>query len=292
MATAYKYMGVRPKKVESFTGVGFGNRAALKLPSGETYDFLIIETNLQSASINIRCILGGKTFYDAPATVFDMIDDYKDVIDYAGFVPAGKNYIIVPFADLSLRYKDGQQQTSLVTMYGEEFLLEVDIAAKGAGDPDNVELVCHPLVNTPQAQRVFLPRLEKHTITAPAAGENQFSSIPSVQGRSIRRIHFHSNAITEIAIRRDGDESYRTQTAVEKYRGARNGRTWVDGWWHLDFLQRGYIANELFPTVRASELLFSLYTNKVEGNVDAYIEYLDVERPDILQAAAQQAAAS
>ncbi|MGI9947190.1 major capsid protein P2 [Vibrio hyugaensis] len=283
-----KYLGVRPKKIQAFTGVGYNGRAVVKVPTGETYDFFMLRTNLKPESLNIKCRLNGKDFYDAPATLFNSIDAYKNVLDYSGLVPDGESIIIIPFADLSMKLKDGQQQTSLVTMAGEELILEVDIAAKGTGDPATPTLSVHPVANTPQAVRIFLPRIEKHTIPAPAAGENQFSSIPSVMGRNIRRIHFKTDAITELEIKRDGDEAYATDTVLERYRAARNGRVWQDGFFHLDFLMRGYIRNELFPTERQQELLFSLHTSKVVNSIESFIEYLDIERQDLLvQAVAQ-----
>ena len=282
------YNGVKPRKVQAFTGVGYNGRAVVRLPEGETYDYITLETNLKPERLNIKCRLNGKDFYDAPATVFQTIDSYKGN-DTGDQVPDGKNYIVIPFADLSMSLKDGQQQTALVTMMGEEFILEVDIGAKVTGDPTTPTLIAHPVVNTPQPVRIFLPRLEKHTVPAPANGENQFSSIPSVMNRSIRRIHFATDKIDQITIKRDNVEAYDTMMELERYRAKRHERVWQTGYFHLDFLMRGYIRNELFPTERQQELLFSVHTTAVVGAIDAYIEYLDIERPDLLQQAVQAA---
>ncbi|HFQ5356780.1 TPA: major capsid protein P2 [Vibrio vulnificus] len=277
----YKYRGVRPITVTSFDGVRYQGKASLSLPCGDTYDYLFLRSNLPAARLSFKARLNGKVFYEAPMTVFDMLDAYKELNQQQNTAQNGYVYVI-PFADLSMRLKDGQNLTGLVTQVGESFDIEVTIAAKASGDPETPQLSAHPLLGLPRAQRIFLPRLEVANIPTPATGTNQFSSLPNVPNRTVRRMHFATDKIDRIDIKRDDDEAYSTDCFLEKFRAKRNKRTWQNGWTHLDFIMRGYIQNEMFPTVRDKQLIFTLNTTAATGSIDVYIEYLDCEKPELL----------
>ncbi|EGQ7984212.1 hypothetical protein HJA60_004292 [Vibrio vulnificus] len=278
---SYKYRGVRPVSVTSFDGVRYQGKASLSLPCGDTYDYIFLRSNLAAESLTFKARLNGKVFYEAPMRIFNMLDAYKELDQTQDTDKNGYVYVI-PFADLSMRLKDGQNLTGLVTQIGESLDIEVSIAAKGKGDPETPQLSAHPLIGLPQAQRIFLPRLEVANIPTPAVGSNQFSSLPNVPNRTVRRMHFDTPHIERIDIKRDDDEAYSTDCFLERFRAKRNKRSWQTGWTHLDFVMRGYIQNEMFPTVRDKQLIFTLNTTAATGSIDVYIEYLDCEKPELI----------
>ncbi|OCH17860.1 major capsid protein P2 [Aliivibrio logei] len=277
----YKYSGVRPISVTSFDGVRFNGKASLSLPCGDTYDYIFLSSNVPAERLSVKIRLNGKVFYDAPMRIFDMLDKYKGLAQELETEKVGYVYVI-PFADLSMRLKDGQNLTGLVTQIGESLDLEVSIAKREEGDPESAYLSAHPLIGLPRAQRIYLPRLEVANIPTPSNGTNQFSSLPNVPNRTVRRMHFENGHIRRIDIKRDDDEAYNTDCFLERFRATRNGKQWQDGWTHLDFVQRGYIQLEMFPTVREKQLIFTLEVTRTTGTIDVYIEYLDCEKPELL----------
>lgn len=277
----YKYSGVRPTTVTSFDGVKFNGKASLSLPCGDTYDYIFLRSNLSAERLSVKLRLNGKVFYEAPMRIFNMLDSYKNLTQSVDVENDGYVYVI-PFADLSMRLKDGQNLTGLVTQVGESLDLEVSISGKKTDDPEYPTLSAHPLIGLPRAQRIYLPRLEVANIPTPSVGTNQFSSLPNVPNRTVRRMHFDTDAISRIDIKRDDDEAYNTDCFLERFRAQRNGKKWQDGWTHLDFIQRGYVQLEMFPTVREKQLIFTLETTKATGTIDVYMEYLDCEKPELL----------
>ncbi len=278
---SFKYRGIRPVEVTSFDGVRYQGKASLSLPCGDTYDYIFLRSNMPADRLSFLARLNGKVFYEAPMRIFNMLDAYKE-LDQAQDTDENGYVYVIPFADLSMRLKDGQNMTGLVTQIGESLTIEVSIGTKQAGDPETPQLSAHPLLGLPKAQRIFLPRLELANIPTPAKGTNQFSSLPNVPNRTVRRMHFDTPHIARIDIKRDDDEAYATDCFLEKFRAKRNKRSWQDGWTHLDFVMRGYIQNEMFPTVRDKQLIFTLETTEITGSIDVYIEYLDCEKPELL----------
>ncbi|GAB6261826.1 major capsid protein P2 [Photobacterium sp. R1] len=275
----YKYQGVKKLKLSSFSGVTYNGRSTLTVPTGQTFDAFMFNTNLPLERLEITFRLNSNAFISGiPATFFQTLEQYKQMDVPAALAPQGEQVFIVSFADLSLKLKDGQQLTSLVTMLGESLQIQVDIGAKQDGDPEMPTLEVIAEVNTPQAVRMYLPRIERLQIDMPAQGTNTFNTLPNDMKRSIRRMHFMTDAIEELEIKRDDNVAYETTAWRECYMANRNDLMWQQGMFHLDFLMRGFIRNEMFPTARAKELLFTFKTSKPAGSVTVITEYLDVER--------------
>ncbi|WP_240435595.1 major capsid protein P2, partial [Photobacterium salinisoli] len=167
----YKYEGVKQLKLSSFSGVTYNGRSTLTIPTGQTFDSFMFNTNLPLERLEITFRLNSNAFISGiPATFFRTLEQYKQLDVPAALAPQGEQVFIVSFADLSLKLKDGQQLTSLVTMLGESLQIQVDIAAKQDGDPDSPTLEVIAETNKPQAVRMYLPRLERLQIDMPAQG--------------------------------------------------------------------------------------------------------------------------
>ncbi len=277
---AYKYTGIKIQRLNSFPAVSYGGRSVLKIPTGDTFDALIVSTNMPLERLETTIRLNNSAIYpNISATFFKMLHKYKMLAPPSALEKAGENTFVIPFTDLSMNTRQGMEQTALVTMIGETLELQVDVAQQESGDPDVPTISAVALMNTRSTNvRAFVPRLERMNIELHNQGLNQYTNLVNDPKRGIRRMHFATSDIERIEIRRDGVESYEMIDWVERYLAAEVAKDWQDGFTHLDFLMRGFILNETFPTVRAKELLFDITTSKALGAVEVYVEYLDIER--------------
>ncbi len=279
----YQYGGIRMKRLNSFPAIGYGGRSVNKIASGDVFDAFVVSTNMPLERLNMTVRLNTSAIYDnIPATFFKMLHEYKMLAPPAELQKDGENVFVIPFTDLAMNLRTGQEQTALVAMIGDSLEVQVDVNGKESDDPEIPTLNMVALTNMNPAGKVrqFLPRIERLNIELNAQGLNQYTGmgIPSDPKRAIRRIHFHTPEIDALDIRRDGVEAYELERWVERYLAAEVAKDWQAGWTHLDFTMRGFIMGEMFPTMRAKELLFNITTAKAVGSVEVFIEYLDVER--------------
>lgn len=278
---SYRYSGIRVKRLNSFPAIGYGGRSTLKIAGGETFDALVVSSNMPLERLNMTVRLNNSPIYNnIPATFFKMLHEYKMLAPPASLQKAGENVFVIPFTDLSMKLRDGQERTSLVAMIGDQLELQVDIDGQEEDDPEVPSMAAVALTNLNLDGRIrqFLPRIERMNIELNAKGLNQYTGLVSDPKRAIRRMHFHTDKISNIEIRRDGVEAYELIRWTERYLAAECLRDWQNGWTHLDFVMRGYIVGEMFPTVRARELLFDITTTEAVGTVEVFMEYLDIER--------------
>ncbi|SHO59135.1 major capsid protein P2 [Vibrio quintilis] len=261
-------------KLNSFTGVGWGEKASLTIPTGPVYEEIFLETNLKPEQIHrVTITLNGDEIIVLDGQLMKALEAYKGM-------PASDFYHI-PLADISAKTKNGMKYTALVTEPGDNIILDIDIASKTDADPATVYLKGHATVSPAQGVRVLVPQIKRQTMQATAT-ENEFLDLVSGPLLLVRRMHFLSEEVNALEIYRDYVKVYDTTRPVDTMRAKRNKRFWQSGMYHFDPIMRGYFIDELFKTAHLNELKFTVKTNKPVGAIPIVVESVKIVRPDLL----------
>lgn len=269
-------INARIKKMTSMSGITFGGVASLIIPTGLTYESLLIKTNLTAKQLKeIKITLNQEAIYNPTGEDLIFLQTYKGEL-----VEAGK--FVVPFSDISLREAGGVINSAFVTERNDSILLEISIgpAAQGQAVP---EIEIWAVVSDAQSARVFLPRLTYQSMQAGAIGENDFDNLVSAPWRFIRRMHFKSDAVSELEIKRDYVEEFKAPRDVNDYELRRNERAPSDAVFTFDPIARGFVAGYAFPTAHVNELKFRVTCLKGVPNIPILIESTEVVRPEIFK---------
>ncbi|HDY8229143.1 major capsid protein P2 [Vibrio vulnificus] len=264
----------RIKKMTSMSGLTFNGVASLIIPTGLTYESLLIKTNLSPAQLKqVKLTLNDEAIYTPTGEDLRMIQEYKGE-------PIVDGIFVVPFSDTKHREQGGITNSALVTERNDSILLEITIGAAASGQTVPV-IEIHAVVSDVTGPRLFLPRLTYQSMQAGAVGENDFDNLVSAQWRFIRRMFFKSDAVTELEIKRDYVEEFKAPDYVNNYEQRRNERSPIDGVYTFDPVQRGFLMGYAFPTVHANELKFRVTCSKGVSNIPILIESTEVVRPDL-----------
>lgn len=262
-------------KLNSFTGVGYGEKATLTIPTGPVYEEIFLETNLSPAQIKrVSITLNGDEIIVLDGALMKALEAYKGM-------PAIDGFYHIPLADITAKTKNGMRYTALVTEAGDNIILEVEIGAAG-DNASNVTLKGHATVSPKQGVRIIVPQIKKQTMQATST-ENEFLDLVSGPLIWVRRMHFLSGDVNALEIHRDYIKVYDTIRAVEVMRAKRNKRYWQAGMYHFDPIMRGYFIDELFQTAHENELKFTVKTDKSVGSIPIVVESVKVVRPDLLK---------
>lgn len=269
-------INARLKKMTSMSGITFNGVASLIVPTGLTYESILIKTNLTAAQLKeVKLTLNQEAIYNPTGTDLVFLQSYKGEPVVAG------NFVI-PFSDISLREAGGVINSALVTERNDSILLEISIGAAVDGQTaPQIELWA--VVSDAISARVFLPRLTYQSMQAGATGENDFDNLINAPWRFVRRMHFQSDAVTELEIKRDYVEEFKAPLDVNNYELRRNERAPVDGVYTFDPIARGFVAGYAFPTAHVNELKFRVTCSKGVPNIPILIESTEVVRPEIFQ---------
>lgn len=269
-------INARFKKMTSMSGLAFGGIASLIVPTGLTYESILIKSNLKATQLKeVKITLNDEAIYTPSGEHLLMLQEYRGEHKVDG-------HFVIPFSDISLREQGGVTNSAFVTERNDSILLEVSIgeAVDGQTVPQ-IELWA--VVSDAQSARVFLPRLTYQSMPAGSMGENDFDNLVSAPWRFIRRMHFLSDAITELEIKRDYVEEFKAPLDVNNYELRRNERSPVSGVFTFDAVARGFVAAHAFPTAHASELKFRVTCSKSTPNIKILIESTECVRPEIFQ---------
>jgi len=262
-------------KLNSFTGVGYGEKASMTIPTGPVYEEIFLETNLKAEQITrVSITLNGDEIIVLDGKLMKSLEAYKGM-------PAVDGFYHIPLSDITAKTKNGMRYTALVTETGDNIILEVEIAPAANGAP-NVVLKGHATVSPQQGARVIVPQIKRQTMQATAT-ENEFMDLVSGPLILVRRMHFLSEEVNALEIHRDFIKVYDTTRTVETMRAKRNKRFWQSGMYHFDPIMRGYFIDELFQTNHTNELKFTVKTNKSIGSIPILVESVKVVRPDLIK---------
>lgn len=264
-------MSAKPMKMSGFTGVGYGQKATLRVPVGPTYEEIILETNLTAAQLKrVTINLNGDEIYILDGDELLMLEAYKQHTPESG-------KFVIPFSDISGKTKNGIRSTALVTELSDNIMLEVEVAsvANPANEPQ-IELNAHAMVSPNQPMRIVVPKIRKQTMQASAQGENEFTQLVSSPRVKVRRMHFKSSAVKALKIYRDNIKEYEASRTLAGFLAKRNKRTFQSGIYHFDPIVRGFFIDELFETAHLSELKFTAETDTVANSIPILVESVEI----------------
>ena len=108
-------------KLNSFTGIGWGEKATLTIPTGATYEEIFLETNLTPAQIKrVSITLNAEEIIVLDGELMKSLEAYKGM-------PAIDGFYHIPLSDITAKTKNGMRYTALVTETGDNITLEVKL---------------------------------------------------------------------------------------------------------------------------------------------------------------------
>ncbi|MGR5243077.1 major capsid protein P2 [Photobacterium damselae] len=254
------------RKLQAFSGVVPGGRAVLDIPTGQTYEQIILKTNLDKTKIRrIEFKINDDKILDVTPEHLHMLQKYHGR-------PVEDGVFVLPFSDFNNIERGAVSATALVTQLGEKIQLTVEIE-QNAGE--RIQIDTYAIVSPPQAKRVLMPRLFTKTMTATANGDNDFNGIISSPNRYIRRIHFATDKMEKLEIKRDGREEGEFHTDIMKYVTAQEHKNWQEGHFHYDALLYGFMRDFLLPTQHNSEFYLRVKTTEVVGSIEMLMEEIE-----------------
>lgn len=264
-----------PTKLNSFTGIGYGQKAVTTIPIGPTYEEIFIETNLSAAQLKrVVITLNADEIIVLDGELMQQLEAYKGTHATDGFFN-------IPLADITAKTKHGMKYTGLVTQAGDNITLEIEIADTEQANPPAIKLMARATVSEHQAVRIVIPMIKKQIMQA-SGTENQFFDLVSGADILVRRMHFLNGEINALQVDRDYVRIYDTTKVFETMRAKRNKRFWQTNTFHFDPIMRGFYIDELFRTAHSSELKFTVFTNQAVGSIPIIVESVRLVRPDLV----------
>ncbi len=264
---------------DSFNGSsanGYSGRFNMQLPAGITYKEITLHgTNLNNDQIRrVTLSMNGDSLIDVTGSILRMIQRFKsDYIEDSKW--------IIPFTDFSMTTQEGQNLTSLVTLPGENIVLEIETDAPTQDQIDNgsvASIRAEGILGVSQLQRLTVPRLYRDVMNGGVAGENRFKNFVNQNKTTnpvrIRRTHMFDESIRNLEIKRNGITLFDKTLADQNYSLRRFGKTPQAGIYHFDPIKTDFgIADAL----RTQGSTFEMIVDKTAvGDFEAIFETLEV----------------
>lgn len=264
---------------DSFNGSsanGYNGRFNLQLPAGITYKEITLHgEHLNNDQIRrITLSMNGDSLIDVTGAVLRTIQQYK-----SEYIEDGK--WVIPFTDFSMTTQEGQNLTSLVTLPGENIVLEVETDAPIQEQMDNnvvASIRAEGILGVSQLRRLTVPRIYRDVMNGGVAGENRFKNFVNQNKTTnpvrIRRAHMLDSSIRNIEIKRNGITLFDKTAADNHYLLRRFGKAPQDNIYHFDAVKTGFgIADAL----RTQGSTFEIIVDKAAvGDFEAIFETLEV----------------
>ncbi|WP_418113825.1 major capsid protein P2 [Vibrio scophthalmi] len=256
------------RKLSAFSGVVRGGKATLKLPAGATYEQIILKTNLTAAELTrVEITLNDDKIYNVTSTHLNMLEKYHKRVGKDG-------YFVIPFSDFSNADRGSVAATAFVTMLNDHITLDVTLSDVIAADKA-IQIDTFAIVSTPQVTRTVIPRLYTQTMTATASGDNDFHGLLSSVNKYVRRMHFKTDKMDKLEIKRDGREEGEFHKDVLHFVDTNAGKSWQPSYFHYDPLKYGYMRDFLLPTQHNSEFFFRVSTTEVVQSIEILVEVIE-----------------
>lgn len=264
---------------DSFNGSsanGYNGKFNLQLPAGITYKEITIHgDNLNNNQLRRATLsLNGESVVDVTGSVLRMIQQYKDE-----HISNGK--WVLPFADFSMKNQEGQNFTSLVTLPGENVILEIetDVATAAQTAANSVASIrAEGILGISQTRRVTVPRIYRDVMNGGVEGENRFKNFVN-QNRTvnpvrIRRAHMLDESINNLEIKRNGVTLFDKTLLDQNYSIERFGRKPQPQVFHFDAVKTGFgVADPLRTQGSTFELI---PTKTAVGDFEVIFETIEV----------------
>lgn len=262
----------RPKELDPVEGVGWGNRASLRLISGPTYHSIELVTDITDPKDieRVEVSLNGSPKVNVTGETLVKLQAHR------------KNYAqpgryVISFGDPTLRTKVGVRQTDLVTLQGEIWFVYITLKSKPAGTATpSIRARAHVL--PAQATRYYMPRIYELTWFASATGRTPFDFAERSPALNLKRIHFLDDSVERVRVLRDTYEELNVTKADNAFDLAQSKKEQNQGWFSLDFIRYGFGADGMLNTAAHSQLAFELDKSQV-GSVPVIVEAVEQVKP-------------
>ncbi len=264
---------------DSFNGSsanGYNGKFNLQLPAGITYKEVTIHgENLNNDQLRrVTLSLNGDSLIDVSGTVLRTIQKFKDEA-----IRDGK--WVIPFADFTMTTQEGQNLTSLVTLPGENIVLEVETDAPTQNQVDQqlvASIRAEGILGISQTQRLTVPRIYRDVMNGGVAGENRFKNFVN-QNRTtnpvrIRRAHLLDDSIMNLELKRNGITLFDKPLEDQNYSLERFGKVPQAGIYHFDAVKTDFgVADPL----RTQGSTFEIIPTKTRvGDFEVIFETIEV----------------
>ncbi len=262
---------------------GYNGKYNLQLPAGITYKEITIhgENLNDNQLLRVTLSLNGDSLVDVSGEILRTIQKYKNEP-----IRAGK--WVIPFTDFSMTTQEGQNLTSLVTLPGENIILEVETDAPTAQQTAQQKVAsirAEGILGISQTQRLTVPRIYRDVMNGGVAGENRFKNFVN-QNRTtnpvrIRRAHLLDDSIANLEIKRNGVTLFDKTLGDQNYSLERFGKTPQAGIYHFDAVKTDFgVADPL----RTQGSTFELIPTKTEvGDFEVIFETIEI-LPQVINA--------
>ncbi|WP_018691973.1 major capsid protein P2 [Algicola sagamiensis] len=255
-----------PKKLDSFVGQGWGQKASVKLHNGPTYEEVHLHTNLKPNEFYITVSLNGEDIYKLTGDELVMLESYKN-----HFVEEG--VYVIPFADISAKTKNGVNYTGLVTLPTDNILLDIHITGHASTErqQDPVQISGLAYMGGAQPQRIFVPKFITRTMQAANQGENEYNAQGAIN-RTVKRMFFKSGLIEEIKVVRDNLQIFECTAKQNAFMQKRFKRIPQKEVFVFDPIVTGFALDNRFMTFYESQLKFTVTTSDIPHTIPILFE--------------------
>lgn len=264
----------RAKELDPLEGVGWGNRASLRLVSGPTYHDLELVTNITNPEDieRVEVHLNGTPIINVSGSTLVNIQKHKKT-----FTEDGR--IVIAFGESEYRTKIGVRQSDLVTKQGEIWFVYVTLKTSPSNDaPATPSIRARAHVLPSQATRYYLPRLYELTWFAASTGRTPFDFAERSPYLNLKRIHFLDNTVERVRVLRDNIEEYNARKEDNAYDLASAGQEQNPDWFSVDFTRYGFGSDGLLNTSANQQLAFELDKSQT-GSVRVIVEAVEQVQP-------------
>ena len=233
-----------PRPLNSFSAVGAGERANVRLPSanGLRYDEIHLESNVAPADIErVTVTVNADVLVDITGTELRMREAYFGNV-------AVTNMYTLSFREPMARTMGGTDLTSLVTQNGDNIVVEVDLASSVT----NPTLKAYAITSASPVGRQVVMRIRKQSFTPSATGEQEYTTMN--RGPNIKRVHIGGAAgdLDKVTIERNQAVIYELTRARNEYLLGRDGLVPQSGYFHVDPISSGFALDDMLPTLAQS----------------------------------------
>ncbi|WP_087019063.1 major capsid protein P2 [Thaumasiovibrio subtropicus] len=262
----------RPKELDPFEGVGWGNRSMLSLAAGPTYYGIELITNITDPKDieRVEVTLNGDAKINVTGETLVALQKHRK-----NYVEAGR--YIIPLGDQTMRTKVGVRHGELVTLPGELWIIYVTLKSKAADvTPPIVRARAH--LGAAQQDRYFLPRIYELSWTCSQTGRIPHDWKERSPFLNIKRIHFKDDSVERIRVLRDNLEEINVTKADNAFDLAHADLEQNPGWFSLDFCRYGFGNDGQLNTAANMQLAFELDKTEV-GNIPVIVEAVQQVKP-------------
>ncbi len=262
---------------------GYNGKYNLQLPAGITYKEITIHgTDLNNNQLRrVTLSLNGDSLIDISGEILRMLQKFKNES-----IRDGK--WVIPFTDFSMTTQEGQNLTSLVTLPGENVILEVETDAPTSEQVKNQKVAsirAEGVLGISQTQRLTVPRIYRDVMNGGVAGENRFKNFVN-QNRTtnpvrIRRAHLLDGSIENLEIKRNGVTLFDKTLEDQNYSLERFGKKPQAHIYHFDAVKTDFgVADPL----RTQGSTFELIPTKTQvGDFEVIFETIEI-LPQVINA--------